>query len=171
MNIRPTVSYAGSTLAQADPIRCLRAALSVSAIPILSIALLMFSVFFASSLAEDELVPDSNGAVEVSPLHAPADFNFPVSMNSHALTRADYPIASIAQCESGDPRLRYVVLEDGTVGDVQVVRSSGFPRLDDASILVVKRWRFKPALYRAKPVAAWITVETSWQLGKCVKSK
>ena len=38
MNNRPTVCHVGSTLAQADPIRCLRAALSVSAIPILSIS-------------------------------------------------------------------------------------------------------------------------------------
>ena len=78
------------------------------------------SGLFAPSHAQEELMPDSYGAVEVHPLHPPEGFKLPIATNSHLLAASDYPRESIARCETGSPRLRYLVLVDGSVGDVQV---------------------------------------------------
>jgi protein TonB len=49
-----------------------------------------------------------------------------------------------------------LVLEDGSVGDVRIVKS--VPMLDEAAIACVRQWRFKPALTGGKPVAVWVAV-------------
>jgi TonB family protein len=64
----------------------------------------------------------------------------------HAVSEADYPQDSVKSQEQGATTLRYVILEDGTTGDIPILKSSGFARLDQASIEMVKsKWRFKPA--------------------------
>lgn len=47
--------------------------------------------------------------------------------------------------ESGEVLLRVRVSAEGTVLDVAIAQSSGFPRLDSAARDAVKRWRFLPA--------------------------
>src|ERR1051325_4114300 len=70
----------------------------------------------------------------------------PIATTSHAVTAADYPAESVKLGEQGATRIRYVILEDGSVGDVEVLKSSGYARLDKASVSLVKsKWRFKPA--------------------------
>jgi TonB family protein len=70
----------------------------------------------------------------------------PLPITSHAVSEADYPLDSVKSLEQGAATLRYAILEDGTTGDIQILKSSGFARLDQASIAIVKsKWRFKPA--------------------------
>ncbi len=40
--------------------------------------------------------------------------------------------------------LRVEVNPDGTVADVSVRRTSGYPTLDEAALTAVRRWRFTP---------------------------
>jgi TonB family protein len=49
-----------------------------------------------------------------------------------------------------------LVLEDGSVGDIRIVKS--VPLLDEAAVAAVRQWRFKPALSGGKPVAVWVAV-------------
>ena len=49
-----------------------------------------------------------------------------------------------------------LVLEDGSVGDVRVVRS--VPMLDEAAVVAVRQWRFKPAKSKGLPVAVWVAI-------------
>jgi TonB family protein len=76
----------------------------------------------------------------------------------------DYPPVSIREGEQGDVGVRYLVKEDGTVGDVTIVTSSGSPRLDEAAISLVKRWRFHPALKDGQPVPAWLSAVVRYRL-------
>src|SRR2546422_911342 len=61
-----------------------------------------------------------------------------------------------------------VVENDGSVGQIEVVRSSdqrwGF---DLAAIEAVKQWRYRPALLGERPVAAYITVMGEFSFSRC----
>jgi TonB family protein len=61
--------------------------------------------------------------------------------------------------------LEVVVLENGRVGDVRVVKSldraSG---LDAAAITAAKQWTFKPGMKDGKPVATKVTLELEFRL-------
>ena len=46
----------------------------------------------------------------------------------------------------------------------QVERSSGYPRLDEAAVAVVRdRWRFVPARRGEEALAAWVRVPISFE--------
>lgn len=56
-------------------------------------------------------------------------------------------------------KLRILVLPDGSVGDAQVVRSTGQRDIDRLAIETVKNsWRYLPASVNGKPIEAWTTV-------------
>ena len=61
--------------------------------------------------------------------------------------------------------LEAVVLADGTVGDVRIVRSldSTFG-LDVNAIKAVRQWRFVPGSQYGKPVAVVVSVELTFTL-------
>jgi protein TonB len=53
---------------------------------------------------------------------------------------------------------------DGRPESVTVSRSSGFPRLDNAAVEAVRRWRFKPAMLNGSPVSSTATVPHRFEL-------
>ena len=58
-----------------------------------------------------------------------------------------------------------VVLPDGTVGNVRVIRSLDRQfGLDEEAIAAAKRWRFKPGLMNGKPVPVAISIELTFTL-------
>lgn len=60
---------------------------------------------------------------------------------------------------SSSLRLRVLVLPDGTVGDAQVVKSSGEGDVDQLAVNYVKNfWQFIPGSLDGNPVEAWTTV-------------
>jgi TonB family protein len=64
----------------------------------------------------------------------------------HPLTQPLYPPASIRFGEEGVVELEILVLRDGRIAQVRVVRSSGHPRLDRAAVEEAReRWRLLPA--------------------------
>lgn len=55
--------------------------------------------------------------------------------------------------------LRVLVMPDGSVGDAQVLRSTGEREIDRIAIETVKdSWRYLPASINGKPIEAWTTV-------------
>ena len=55
-----------------------------------------------------------------------------------------------------------LVGEDGKVKDTQVTQS--IPGLDDAAIACVRKWVYKPATAKGKPVAVWVAVPVNFVL-------
>jgi TonB family protein len=85
--------------------------------------------------------------------------NPPQAMNSHAVTAEDYPPDSVRLQEQGAVKLQYFIETDGNVSDCRLIESSGFPRLDDAACVLVRKWQFKPAtVLDGSPVAIWMPV-------------
>lgn len=83
------------------------------------------------------------------------------------LIEPDYPPQSKRLGEEGATVLRLYVLEDGRVGEAQVSKSSGFPRLDEAAVKHAKRsWKFLPGTEGGKPVAMWYEFRVVWKIEK-----
>jgi TonB family protein len=83
---------------------------------------------------------------------------------SHAVTVDDYPPDSVRLQEQGAVKLKYLIQTDGNVGDCQLIESSGFPRLDDAACIMVRKWKFKPATQGGRPVAVSLPAEVVFEL-------
>ena len=109
-----------------------------------------------------EEIPDS------APVAIPAEPG-PVQSASLSVTRRVepvYPPASRRAEEEGAVLLKVLVDVRGTARDVQVSKSSGFPRLDEAASTAVRRWRFSPAMQASQPVEAWTQVNVIFRLDR-----
>jgi protein TonB len=62
--------------------------------------------------------------------------------------------------------LRVYIDERGHVASVQLNRSSGFTRLDDAALASVKKWRFKPYFVNGQPVTGYAVIPVMFELEK-----
>jgi protein TonB len=70
----------------------------------------------------------------------------------------DYPILSRRRREQGTVQLQVWVTTGGRAEKVEVVKSSGFERLDAAALATVKQWRFIPARRGEVAVASSVFV-------------
>jgi protein TonB len=68
-----------------------------------------------------------------------------------------YPRRCVRRGQEGVVVLRVRVLVDGSVGTVEVEKSSGVARLDAEAVRAMKRARFRPARRGGEPVVAWVT--------------
>jgi TonB family protein len=75
-----------------------------------------------------------------------------------------YPLIAQRFSQQGDVDVKLWVLADGTIGNVQVVRSSGYTQLDAAAVIGVGGWRYIPAARNHKPVASWTTVRVRFRI-------
>jgi protein TonB len=75
-----------------------------------------------------------------------------------------YPRASRDLGETGVVQLKVLVDEEGHPKDVQVTKSSGFPRLDRQAVLNMKAARFQPHVEGGVPRAVWVPAEIVFNL-------
>lgn len=68
-----------------------------------------------------------------------------------------YPALSRRLGEAGVVQLRALINPDGSVAQIQLLRSSGFERLDSAALNTVRdHWKFEPARQNGQAVAEWV---------------
>jgi len=75
-----------------------------------------------------------------------------------------YPAYARKAREQGIVMLRVRVDAAGSVEGIEVHKSSGSQRLDDAALAAVKRWRFAPARMGDRPVSGVALVPIHFQL-------
>jgi protein TonB len=75
-----------------------------------------------------------------------------------------YPPVSRRLGEQGTVQLRVQVSPEGRAARVEVQRSSGFPRLDEAAAAAVREWRFVPARRGDAPIEAAVIVPIVFRL-------
>lgn len=79
--------------------------------------------------------------------------------------KPQYTAEAMRRRIQGSVLLEMVVLPDGTVGSVKVVRSlDPTYGLDDEAIRAARQWRFEPGLKDGKPVAVLVTLELTFWL-------
>jgi protein TonB len=75
-----------------------------------------------------------------------------------------YPPAARRAGEQGTGMFRVLVDEKGHPSDVQVMKSTGFPRLDAAALEAIRKWTFSPAMQNSQPVQSWTRVSVAFKL-------
>ncbi len=81
------------------------------------------------------------------------------------ITQPEYPPAARRAGEEGTVTLKVLVTDGGRAGQVEVAKSSGFPKLDEAAVKEVQRnWRFVPGKEDGKPVSMWHTFAVTFRL-------
>ena len=114
-------------------------------------------------VAQTSMPPSQNAlqATETRPTQPPAAAQ---SLKVSRRVDPSYPPAARRAGEEGSVQLRILVDERGLPGEVQIVKSSGFARLDQAAIEAVRRWRFIAATNGSQAVAAWTQVSITFRL-------
>src|SRR5271163_4313746 len=77
-----------------------------------------------------------------------------------------YPKESLRRKEQGTALIRLYAASDGSVPAAQVVVSSGFARLDEASLIAWVDAKIRPAILLGQPVSKWINVPTQWTINR-----
>jgi TonB family protein len=74
-----------------------------------------------------------------------------------------YTRAAMAAAIQGEVHMEAVVLPDGSVGAIHVLRSL-HPELDREAVATVGKWKFAPAILDGTPVASLVEVEMTFTL-------
>lgn len=75
-----------------------------------------------------------------------------------------YSHVALINRQEGTVVVRLLVLRSGEVGDVNLVRSSGYPQLDAAALIGTGNWRYLPAMRHGEPVSAEVEVAIRFKL-------
>jgi periplasmic protein TonB len=76
----------------------------------------------------------------------------------------EYPALSRRSGEEGRVLMKVLVSTDGAAETVQIEKSSGSERLDQAAMNAVKRWRFIPAQKNKQPLSTYVLVPMKFAL-------
>lgn len=90
-------------------------------------------------------------------LLAPALPSYGATENPTVCAQPEWPRGSRANDEQGIITLTFLIAPDGMVADTEVVRSTGFPKLDKASRDALSKCRFRPI-----PKATWMSMQYVW---------
>ncbi|GGP26039.1 energy transducer TonB [Silvimonas amylolytica] len=102
---------------------------------------------------------------EAKPAPAPAPVSPPrEDANANGNMKPAYPPVSRKLGEEGRVLLEVHIQADGTVSDIRVKTSSGFPRLDNSALDAVRKWKFTPAKQGGQPIAMWYVLPVTFSL-------
>ncbi|AGX86393.1 periplasmic protein TonB [Candidatus Symbiobacter mobilis CR] len=105
-------------------------------------------------------LPKSN-----TPVSIPAD-SPPILTDAEPIDAPapDYPALSRRYREEGSVVVRVSIGKDGTAKDAHIHRSSGFRRLDTASLRTALSWKYRPAMLAGAPQERWHDVPFRFEL-------
>ena len=75
-----------------------------------------------------------------------------------------YPRWAIRQGWEGNLILAVEILTDGSVGRLQVMKSTGYKLLDKTASKAIQQWKFYPAMKDGKPVLTCIQIPVDFKL-------
>ena len=110
--------------------------------------------------------PKPQPSVAVPPAPAPSQARVKVDKPPAPRRRIkpEYPKGARERGEEGDVTLEFEVSAKGTVDNVQIVKSCGFPELEQAAIRAVKQARFEPARRGSAKVPSTARLTLTFQL-------
>ncbi len=74
-----------------------------------------------------------------------------------------YPMKAFREGVEGTVWLRVQVLEDGSVGSVELLKTSGSDELDESALTTVKKWRFNAAVQNGKVASQYVRIPITFQ--------
>jgi protein TonB len=100
------------------------------------------------------------GGIVGGAMALPEDGVAPVPAKSN--TVPPYPQEARAAGRTGMVILKVVILADGTVADVQVLR--GEEPFVSAAVQTVKKWKYEPARYKGQPITVYRIIQIPFKL-------
>jgi TonB family protein len=100
----------------------------------------------------------SSTALAAEPSRTAATVNF------NSCAKPEWPKESLRKEQTGTVVLSFLIGTDGQVNDARVVRSSGFPLLDEAAREGIRKCRFTPATIDGTPQQGWQQMQYVWTL-------
>ncbi len=85
-------------------------------------------------------------------------------INVETMGPDDYPASARAAREEGVVGVVVAVDDNGKVLETKLSHSSGYADLDDASLLLARKWTVTPARLKGKPVKTAIAIAFEWSL-------
>jgi len=83
----------------------------------------------------------------------------------HPLSQPPYPPSEVRGNHEGNADVEVYVLPNGRVGEARIVKSTGFERLDQATLEEARRnWRLIPATRAGVPIAQWYRLRVVFKL-------
>ncbi len=127
-----------------------------------SVALILFlqAAPVATPTAPTEQVPADVCAVDVSKLDPARDLTPPELTK---VVQPVYPDAAVKAGKSGQVVIEMLVTKAGKTTDVKVKKGLD-PDLDQAALVAVKQWEYKPALALGTPCPAILSVTVDFKL-------
>jgi protein TonB len=116
---------------------------------------------------EEAIVPPAENPMPVasaSAISATAASGAPRELKTSQRVEPAYPPTSRRLGEQGTVKLKVLVDEKGRAKDVVVGQSSGFPRLDQAAMEAVRKWRFVAATDGQTAITTWTQVAITFRL-------
>lgn len=104
--------------------------------------------------------PPAPPAPPAAPVVRPPDVNAAYMSNP----LPPYPQVSKRMGEMGTSIVRAYIDEEGRVQDIQLKKSSGYDRLDQAALDGIRKWRFKPGTSNGTAQPMWVNVPMKWEL-------
>ena len=106
------------------------------------------------------------GSMLTACTHAPPQpaATFAPATSERKCERPVYPMASRLAGEQGVVRLRFHIDPNGDALRAEVVRSSGYSRLDYAAMNALMRCEFKPGFKDGLPVESELELDYTWKL-------
>ncbi len=96
---------------------------------------------------------------------APAKVELPTHVATYLQNpKPDYPALSVRRGEQGQVVLNVLIGIDGKAQKAEIVKSSGFERLDAAALATVQRWRYVPGKRGGVPEEMWFKVPLAFVL-------
>lgn len=114
----------------------------------------------APSVKEPEVVEKPQPVPEPEPVVEPPRFGAAYLQNPPP----EYPPMSRRAGEQGRVVMTVVVSEKGEAESVEVVSTSGYPRLDKAAVDAVSKWRFIPARMNGQAIRGPVKVPLKFSL-------
>jgi protein TonB len=102
----------------------------------------------------------------ITSTRANSNIRLPRSNPARPLSQPVYPPASRRLLETGTVVLKLHVLEDGSVGDAIIEKSTGYPSLDYAAMYESFRWKLEPGTVDGEPQRMWGQFAVTFKLSK-----
>jgi len=109
--------------------------------------------------------PPQVAAIAPAPAHVPVRVG-PVIDAAHNCPKPEYPPAARRAEETGTTTIRFLVDATGHATKSEVVKTSGFRRLDEAARVGLGQCQFKPGTVDGKVEAdpVWVSIQYVWKL-------
>ncbi len=90
----------------------------------------------------------------------PEDADPPVPSSRNA--KPDYPATALAAKQAGMVTLKVIILADGSVADVEVMR--GEEPFASAAVEAVRRWKYEPARWKGQAITVYKVIKIPFKL-------